>query len=302
MNIKLRKGCVAFVSAALCLLFISSFLPVYAGELPEPTADFYVNDYAEVLSKETEEHIVELNDTLYSLTGAQVVVVARDFLDGMAIEDYGYQLFNQWEIGSGDKDNGVLLLLAIGEDDYWITLGRGSESILSMNYLTSVRDRYLEDAFSAGDYDRAVSDTVDAIAGKLAEHYGVSLDTNVSLPQEEPEKIGESSLLTLIIILIVVASVFGGFFRSYCPPRRPRWWMNPPPPPPPIHGPGRPRYPGGPRPPEGPGPGGFGGFGPPRSGGGFGGFSGGGRSGGGRSGGGRSGGGGSSRGGGMGRK
>ncbi len=299
MNIKLKKKyTICFILFSIWLLIFAAALPVYAVEFPEPAADFYVNDYADVLSSETEEHIIEINDSLYSQTGAQIVVVTRDFLDGMSIEDYGYNLMNEWGIGSSEKDNGVLLLLAIGEDDYRITLGRGSESILSMNFLTTVRDQCLETPFSKGDYNQAVSDTVDAISAKMAEYYKVSLSSNVHAPEERPESVGDSPFLTLIIIAIVLVSVFGGFFRSYVPPRPRSTWRNmpPPPPPPPIHGPARPRNPGGPG-----WPGGFGGPRPPHSGGGFGGFSGGSRPS--RpSGGGRSGGGGSSRGGGIGRK
>lgn len=318
MNTKFNSKHFISVFLLLCFLAFQLLPHVYAADLPEPSADFYVNDYADVLSSETEKHIIELNDSLYAQTGAQVVVVVRDFLDGMSIEDYGYNLFNQWEIGSSEKDNGVLLLLAIGEDDYRITLGKGTESILNMNFLTSVRDQYLEEPFSNGDYDEAVMKTVDAIAAKLAEHYKVKLSLGgqeFQAPQEtqhDSQKLGDSSFLTTIIILILVISVFSGFFRSWTTPRRPRRsWMNPPPPPPPFHGWGGSM---GPRPRSG---GFFGGFGSPgsfgphpphsgnrKSGGGHssgGGFSRGGHSGGGFSGGGRSGGGGSSRGGGIGR-
>ena len=309
-----------FCLLAGLFIIISTAARVYAADLPDPMADFYVNDYAEVLSQETKDHVIAINDSLCAQTGAQVVVVVRDFLDGMNIEDYGYNLFNQWEIGSSEENNGVLLLLAIGEDDYRITLGRGAESILSMNFLTAVRDQCLEGPFSEGDYDRAVTQTVDAIAAKLAEYYEVSPPSGVQAPEEEPDRVGDFSLLESIIIIILVITVFAGFFNAYVPFGRPRrsWRNMPPPPPPPFHhGPGTPGGPKGPGAPGGPGgPGGFmGGFGgpgafgphPPRSGrggggrSGGGGFFGGGSSGGGHSGGGRSGGGGSSRGGGIGR-
>ena len=309
------RGRFFYFLAGLFVLF-STAARVYAADLPDPMADFYVNDYADVLSQDTEDHVIEINDSLYAQTGAQVVVVVRDFLDGMDIEDYGYNLFNQWKIGSDEEDNGVLLLLAIGEDDYRITLGRGAESILSMNFLTAVRDQCLEEPFSAGDYDSAVTQTVDAIAAKMAEYYKASLPSGIHAPEEEPGRVGESSLLEAVIIIILIITVFVGFFSSYTPfGRSRRSWRNmPPPPPPPFHGPGGPRGPKGPGAPGRPGGfmGGFGGPGafgahPPRSGRGpggghsGGGFSGGGRSGGGHSGGGRSGGGGSSRGGGIGR-
>ena len=70
----------------------------------EPTEQFYVADYANVLQQDTKDDIVEKNAVLYEQTGAQIVVVTVDFLDGMAIEDYALELFNEWGDRFGRKE------------------------------------------------------------------------------------------------------------------------------------------------------------------------------------------------------
>ena len=34
------------------------------------------------------------------------------------MEQYAYDMANAWGIGSAEKNNGVLLLLSVGDDDY----------------------------------------------------------------------------------------------------------------------------------------------------------------------------------------
>ncbi len=62
-------------------------IPMAAAlDVVEPNASFYVADYADVLSEDTENYIVTHNNSLYSQSGAQIVVVVLDFLDGADIE------------------------------------------------------------------------------------------------------------------------------------------------------------------------------------------------------------------------
>ena len=94
---------------------------------PDRPENQYVLDEAGVLSEEIEQEIISQNQTLFQEEGAQIVVAAVDFLDGEDIADYAYSLFNIWGIGSQERNNGLLLLLAIGEDNYYAMAGYGIE-------------------------------------------------------------------------------------------------------------------------------------------------------------------------------
>ena len=314
----------------LCLCLIGIPTGVLA-DIPQPTEWFYVDDYAGVLSQSTLEHIVSENDSLYARTGAQIVVATVDFLDGMSADDYIFEMFNQWGIGSAEKNNGILPLLVIGEEDYRILQGQGLEEYLPSSVLDDMLFEYLEPDFAVGDYDAGVRKLFDALLSRLnaiypGDSYGGGQENEGFVPQPEYSQgyAGQSTvggmpkftvfcfiLAAFCLLMAILTGVrrrrirrrytpppFGGGFS---PPPPPRSHHPPPPPPPPRRSPPPPSFGGGL----------FGGGGsrPPRSGGG--GFSsgfGGGRSGGGgfsRSSGGsrsRSGGGGSSRGGGAGRR
>lgn len=59
------------VAAALC-----------GAAYPSPTSDFFVNDYAGVLSPDTKAYIMEQSASLAQETGAQIVVLTVRSLDG----------------------------------------------------------------------------------------------------------------------------------------------------------------------------------------------------------------------------
>lgn len=163
---------------SILLLLCVLTLPALAATIPEPTDVFYAADYANVLSQNTIDYIVSQNDALCAKTGAQIVIATVDFLGGEDIENYAYQMFNDWGIGSAEKNNGVLILLAIGEENYWAVQGKGLESSLSSNRLGDLLYNYLEEDFAAGDYDAGVRKVFDAVYSELESIYGSVPQTN----------------------------------------------------------------------------------------------------------------------------
>ena len=267
-------------------------LPVAAA--PQVNKTSPVNDYAGILSDSTIQYVTEVSAALQSTCGAEIGVYTTEYIGNSTMEGYAYSVLNEWGLGSADKDNGVLLLLAPGEDDYYITRGTGLESALSISTLSTILDDKLEPNWVNGDYDTGVHDTVAAIADKLCSIYGVSLDTS-TVSDTTSGRNGGSNIMSYIMILIAVILIIW-VISTLTRPRPPRgggprggaghdmFWYSmgrasrrprrPPPPPPPRSGPGY----GGPRPGGGPRPSG-GGY---RTGGGMGGFGGAGRSGGSR--------------------
>ena len=136
-------------SVLLCLALAAGLLSVTAAAVVEPTEAFYVADYADVLSTNTEQYIVDKNQALFDSTGGQIVVVTVDFMDGMDSADYAMQVVENWGgIGDADKDNGFVLVYAVGENKVWAMTGAGLEDALPASQV----ERYLEQYFYDG-YD-----------------------------------------------------------------------------------------------------------------------------------------------------
>jgi len=124
----------AMLLGCICMLLLGS-LQIKAAEVPDPTDEFYVNDYADILDTAAKDHIISVNNRLYRDYDVQLVVVTVEDLNGETLENYAHDVFNSWGIGSKKTNRGILLVLAKCEDDYWITQGKGLEKLMPSDML-----------------------------------------------------------------------------------------------------------------------------------------------------------------------
>lgn len=226
----MRKA-IKLVSMALIAVTVIFTATAFAG-IPQPSSGFYVADYSDVISQETEDYIASKNAELEDLCGGQIVVVTVDFLDGMDIEDYCYKIFEEWKIGSAKENNGVLLLLAIGEDNYWCMQGKGLEKSLTSGEIGDMLWDYLEDDFAAGNYDSGVRTFFDKMYDEVSDIYSNGSAAGTRGFDFNIVKIVVIALVVIVILVIVASIGRSGVSRqrSYRrsrppmprPPRRPR--------------------------------------------------------------------------------
>jgi uncharacterized protein len=81
----------------------------------------------------------------------QIVIVTLTSLQGLEIEDYGYQLGRHWRIGQQGVNNGVLLIVAPNERKVRIEVGRGLEPQMTDLMSKLIIDNALLPAFRRGD-------------------------------------------------------------------------------------------------------------------------------------------------------
>ncbi len=163
------------ILSVLFLLVLLSGLTAPAMAVVAQTEEFYVADYADVLSDELEQRIIAAGaDLCDRCDGAQIVVVTVDYLDGMYSDEYAMKLFNDWGVGSREYNNGMLLLLAIQENKGWLTVGRGLTADFPDRKAEAYLDEYLWPDFDRGDYETAVEKTMEALFSWFADYYGVN--------------------------------------------------------------------------------------------------------------------------------
>ncbi len=118
-------------------------------------------DEAGVLSEKTIDFIAERNRYLAAnCSGAEIFVMTVRSLDGDTIEHYASAVMRKQQIGSANEKNGVLLLLAIEDNEYTVIPGSGLADILSPAVLTEINACSCQPWFEIGDYDTAVLETV----------------------------------------------------------------------------------------------------------------------------------------------
>ena len=125
------------------VLIVALLFPINCYALVKPSSKFYVNDYANVLSDEVEEYIFNNSVKLYDETTSQIVVVTVPNLEGEKLESYATELFRSFGIGDKEKNNGILLLLALDERQSRIEVGYGLEGVLTDGKTGRIQDEYM---------------------------------------------------------------------------------------------------------------------------------------------------------------
>lgn len=211
---------------SLCLLILLQFNLAYTAsfEVPEPNALFYVYDEANIMDQESEEYIIKTNEELYKRTGAQIVVVSLNSLENNDIRRYANEIFEVWEIGSKEYDNGLLMLIAPNEGEMWIEVGYGLEGPLPDSKVGNIMESTIFPYFRENDFSKGIISGFNEIIDEVEKEYNIELDrdkinedmyySRVS-EVEENRFSGVKGILTaigIIIFLFIDFKFFHGFF------------------------------------------------------------------------------------------
>lgn len=140
------------VIMALFVLFFSTKVEAIVN----PTSEFYVNDYANILSEKTENYILNKSIDLNDIDGSQIVVVTVNSLEGMSIEEYSLKLFNEFDIGDKYKNNGLLILISLEEREFRVVVGYGFEEMFSDSKIGQIQDEYMVPYFKNDGWDEGI--------------------------------------------------------------------------------------------------------------------------------------------------
>jgi uncharacterized protein len=159
---------VIFVAIAwICLTYAGM-----AQTLTFPALTGRVVDEAGLLSEADRAALTQSLADLEAKTTDQLVVVTLKSLQGIAIEDYGYQLGRSWKIGQKDKNSGALLIVAASERKVRIEVGYGLEGTLTDAATKVIIENAILPRFKTGDFaggiKSGVADIVQLLGGDAA--------------------------------------------------------------------------------------------------------------------------------------
>jgi uncharacterized protein len=205
MVLALFGGCAAgFPSAALA-----------QRELPtdrllkslEPTAD--VNDFAKILKPEEREALEARCRELREKTGAQLAVVTLKSLEGGQIDDFTVKLFKRWGVGQKEKNNGIMLLVAIEDRKARIEPGYGLEPILPDALAGRILTEQLFPAFKEKRYFDGLKGAVNRIAELIERNEPAA--TADKGPRKQNEQNALLAAVVFMSIFVAVGAFLGGF-------------------------------------------------------------------------------------------
>ncbi|MBP7998774.1 MAG: TPM domain-containing protein [Chloroflexi bacterium] len=133
--------------------------------------DLYVNDLADVIDPEHETAIRDLLIQVYDEQAVEVTVLTirsiSDYDTGdETIESFATNLFNTWGIGDAQRNDGILLLVAIVDRELRIELGAGYGAA-DEDGLGGIIDRVMVPRFRTESYSLGIYEGTEAIVTRL---------------------------------------------------------------------------------------------------------------------------------------
>jgi len=164
-----------------------------------PKAEGWVSDFAEIITPSDEAALESELEAWKRGSGHEIAVLTVPSLNGRPIERFALEVGRAWKLGSAERNDGALLVVARDDRKMRIEVGRGLEGELTDAMCGRIIRDVLTPAFRRGEFSSGIRAGVDAmravVGGDLAK-----------LPRE-PSHSGSwlgSSLAQIMIIVIVV--------------------------------------------------------------------------------------------------
>ena len=183
------------------LLLLNTTL--FAQTFP-PKPDRLVNDYTQTLSadqvSQLEQKLVAFDDS----TSTQIAVVIIKSLEGYDVADYTQRLAESWGVGGAKNNNGVVLLVSLGDRKVTIQTGYGVEGAIPDAIARRIIENEITPNFKSGDYFAGISQGTDAIISYTKGEY------KNDVPKKRKKSGGGMVPFIVIFIIIILLAIKRG--------------------------------------------------------------------------------------------
>lgn len=180
----------------------------------QPTKNFYINDYAGILNQETQDYVLNNSVALCEKTGAQVVVVTVKNLENKKLEEYALDLARNWGIGSSEKGNGLLILLALQERKVRVEVGKGLEGCLNDSKVKRIINDCGVPYFKKDDWNTGVKVLYTEFLTRIYSEYNIEMPEEVDKVYSSYTTVDNSMKDIVKVVIFVLIAIVGGF--AFC--------------------------------------------------------------------------------------
>jgi uncharacterized protein len=184
------------------------------GQKPLPELwGIHVHDEAKLLSQQTVDEIERQLRVYEDSTSNQIAILIINSLEGEVLEEYTLRVAEKWKLGQKDKDNGVLLLIAVDDHKMRIEVGYGLEGVVTDAMASRIIRNELAPNFRKDDYDTGVISAVNAIIAAIGGEYRAD-----ETDENSTEELGLKERIFLSVFIFGILGVFtaAGIFTTGC--------------------------------------------------------------------------------------
>lgn len=184
------------------LIVLLLVLPISFAESPSDIKiNSFVNDYGDVFSDKQEATLSNLLKNIYDSKTAEFSIVTVKSLGGYDAQGFAQEI-SEGNLGDSEKNNGLLLLIAVEDKKYWFNVGRGLEPIFNDAKIGRIGRESLVPYFKEGLYFEGSISATNEIAKEL--EVGI---TEVVVPPL-PKRQTYINPIWIVMGIFVIMSIF----------------------------------------------------------------------------------------------
>lgn len=182
-------------------VFVLSFIIIFSTAslaIDVPVLQKYVNDYDNILTQSDISNLNQLAAAIEQNSTVEIAVLIVNTTYPSDMNTYSLTVFRSNGVGKKDKNNGLLITIAIDDREWRIEVGYGLEGLIPDAKAGEIGRTYLVPSLQKGNYYEGLYNTIDAI-GRVV--------------RGEPEVVsnqGNSDLIVPAVFLAIWAVLFGG--------------------------------------------------------------------------------------------
>ncbi len=158
----------------LLLPIVLAACSIAEGDTPDTASSVELTgrvvDNADILDPAFERQLTGRLAELEDNTHVQLVVATTPDLQGHDIAIYSVDLARAWGIGSEEKDDGLMLLVAPNERKVRIEVGYGLEASVKDEEAGEIIEEAIVPAFERADYETGIMQAVDRLVEEVTPH------------------------------------------------------------------------------------------------------------------------------------
>ncbi|EHQ25385.1 TPM domain-containing protein [Mucilaginibacter paludis] len=209
----------------LCLLILSVCL-VFAQDLP-PKSNTLVTDYTNTLSADQKSGLENKLVAFADSTSTQIAIVMLKSVGGYDINQYGTALIRAWGIGVKGKNNGILVLVALGDRKVSIQTGYGAEGAVPDIVAHNIIENDIKPYFKQGQYYEGLDAGTNSLIKQMKGEYKADAKAQQGTDDSNGGSIGIIIFIVIVVLILIFRNIGGG--GGHIIGRRggssPFWWF-----------------------------------------------------------------------------
>jgi uncharacterized protein len=195
---------------SLILLLSFQLQAAESTQLQLPALSSPVMDMAGMLNESERQDLANFAYEIYTNNGPQITILTVENMQGYPIEEFSIRVAEKWQLGSKEKDNGLLVVIAKEEHQMRIEVGNGIEGEIT-DYDTTKYTRDLwPDYFRRGEFHDGLKIFMEDVADK----FQIKTDPGNRVVRRAPQRTsipgGNFLIIAIIAILAFGAMIFKG--------------------------------------------------------------------------------------------